>query len=364
MDVNEARYWVGFSLIPGIGRIRLSLLEAYFGNLERAWHASAGELKATGLDARSTEAIVSLRNGISLEEEVNKLKRYGVAVITSGDAEYPRRLAEIYDYPPVLYVRGTLLPEDEWSLAVVGTRRASVYGRQVAEEIVADLARSKVTVVSGLAKGIDAIAHRAAMQADGRTIAVAGCGLDMVYPSDHVALARQIMEHGALVSEFPLGTRPKAEHFPQRNRIISGMSLGVLVIEAGEKSGALSTAHWAVEQNRDVFATPGSIFSPASKGTNRLIQEGAKLVNHAADILEELNLTMGARQLEMTDLTAAADTTDTESQLLGYLSREAIHIDDVCRNSGLPIATVSSILAVLELKGLAKQVGSMSYVRT
>jgi len=364
MDVNEARYWVGFSLIPGIGRIRLSLLEAYFGNLERAWHASAGELKATGLDARSTEAIVSLRNGISLEEEVDKLKRYGVAVITSGDAEYPRRLAEIYDYPPVLYVRGTLLPEDEWSLAVVGTRRASVYGRQVAEEIVADLARSKVTVVSGLAKGIDAIAHRAAMQADGRTIAVAGCGLDMVYPSDHVALARQIMEHGALVSEFPLGTRPKAEHFPQRNRIISGMSLGVLVIEAGEKSGALSTAHWAVEQNRDVFAIPGSIFSPASKGTNRLIQEGAKLVNHAADILEELNLTMGARQLEMTDLTAAADTTDTESQLLGYLSREAIHIDDVCRNSGLPIATVSSILALLELKGLAKQVGSMSYVRT
>ena len=364
MDVNEARYWVGFSLIPGIGRIRLSLLEAYFGNLERAWHASAGELKATGLDARSTEAIVSLRNGISLEEEVDKLKRYGVAVITSGDAEYPRRLAEIYDYPPVLYVRGTLLPEDEWSLAVVGTRRASVYGRQVAEEIVADLARSKVTVVSGLAKGIDAIAHRAAMQADGRTIAVAGCGLDMVYPSDHVALARQIMEHGALVSEFPLGTRPKAEHFPQRNRIISGMSLGVLVIEAGEKSGALSTAHWAVEQSRDVFAIPGSIFSPASKGTNRLIQEGAKLVNHAADILEELNLTMGARQLEMTDLTAAADTTDTESQLLGYLSREAIHIDDVCRNSGLPIATVSSILAVLELKGLAKQVGSMSYVRT
>ncbi|RLC95229.1 MAG: DNA-protecting protein DprA [Chloroflexi bacterium] len=364
MDVNEARYWVGFSLIPGIGRIRLSLLEAYFGNLERAWHASAGELKATGLDARSTEAIVSLRNGISLEEEVDKLKRYGVAAITSGDAEYPRRLAEIYDYPPVLYVRGTLLPEDEWSLAVVGTRRASVYGRQVAEEIVADLARSKVTVVSGLAKGIDAIAHRAAMQADGRTIAVAGCGLDMVYPSDHVALARQIMEHGALVSEFPLGTRPKAEHFPQRNRIISGMSLGVLVIEAGEKSGALSTAHWAVEQNRDVFAIPGSIFSPASKGTNRLIQEGAKLVNHAADILEELNLTMGARQLEMTDLTAAADTTDTESQLLGYLSREAIHIDDVCRNSGLPIATVSSVLAVLELKGLAKQVGSMSYVRT
>jgi DNA processing protein len=364
MDLNRAKYSVGFSLIPGIGRIRLSLLEGYFGDLERAWHASGAELKAAGLDAKSVESVVALRGRISLDDEWDKLERYRVAAITEENPGYPPRLRETYDYPPLLYVRGTLVPEDECALAVVGTRRASVYGRQAAEEIVADLARSKITIVSGLARGIDSIAHRAALQAGGRTIAVAGCGLDVVYPSEHVALARQIMEQGALVSEFPLGTRPKAEHFPQRNRIISGISLGVLVIEAGEKSGALNTAHWAVEQNRDVFAIPGSIFSPPSRGSNRLIQEGAKLVSHAGDILEELNLSMAAQQLEMKELTpAAADATDTESRLLGYLTKEATHIDDVCRHSGLPIATVSSVLAMLELKGLAKQVGGMNYVR-
>jgi len=359
MDLNEARYWVGFSLIPGIGRVKLSLLEAYFGDLAGAWHAPAGELRSAGLDAKSAEAVVALRGRISLDDELEKLKRYKVTVITADDPGYPRRLREIYDYPPLLYVRGELVPEDEWAVAVVGTRRASVYGRQVTEGIVADLARNRITVISGLAKGIDCIAHQTALENGGRTIAVAACGLDVVYPSDHVALARQIMEQGALVSEFPLGTTPKAEHFPQRNRIISGMSLGVLVVEAGEKSGALITAHWAVEQNRDVFAVPGSIFAVASKGTNRLIQEGAKLVSNCADILEELNLTMVAQQLEMKEPVA---TTDTESQLLDYLSREATHIDDVCRHTGLPISTVAGTLTMLELKGLAKQIGGMNYV--
>ena len=360
MDLNGARYWVGFNLIPGIGRIKLSLFEAYFGDLGRAWHASAAEFEAAGLDAKSVEAIVGLRGQISLDDELEKLTRYGVTVITGNDPSYPRLLKETYDWPPLLYVRGTLVPEDDCALAVVGTRRASIYGRQATEEIVADLARNGITIVSGLAKGIDAIGHRTALQAGGRTIAVAGCGLDLVYPSDHVALARQIMEHGALVSEFSLGTRPKAEHFPQRNRIISGISLGVLVVEAGEKSGALNTAHWAAEQNRDVFAVPGSIFSPASRGTNHLIQEGAKLVCHSSDILEELNLSMVSQQLEMKEITAPV--TDTEAQLLTCLSREATHIDDVCRHSGLPVATVTSTLAMLELKGLAKQVGGMNYV--
>lgn len=359
MDLNGVKYWVGFSLIPGIGRIKLSFLNAYFGDLGKAWHASAGELRSAGLDAKSIETILALRSRISLDAELEKLERYKVKVITGDDPSYPPRLKEIYDSPPLLYVRGSLIPEDEWAIAVVGTRRASIYGRQAAEEIVADLARNGITIISGLAKGIDSIAHRVALQAGGRTIAVAGCGLDIVYPSDHVALARQIMEHGALISEFPLGTRPKAEHFPQRNRIMSGMSLGVLVVEAGERSGALLTAHWAVEQNREVFAIPGSVFSPVSKGTNRLIQEGAKLVRHCADILEELNLTMVAQQLEMKELVL---TTDTESELLSHLSKEAAHIDDLCRQSGLPIATVTSTLAMLELKGLAKQVGGMNYV--
>lgn len=360
MELNEAKYWVGFTLIPGIGRIKLSLLEAYFGDLEKAWHASAAELKAAGLDAKAAEATVTLRGQVSLDDELDKLKRYNVKVITGDDPAYPLRLKETYDCPPVLYVRGTLVPEDECAVAVVGTRRASVYGRQATEEIVAGLACNRITIVSGLARGIDSIAHRTALQSGGRTIAVAGCGLDVVYPSEHVALARQIMEQGALISEFPLGTKPKAEHFPQRNRVISGMCLGVLVVEAGDKSGALNTAHWAVEQNRDVFAIPGSIFSPASRGTNHLIQEGAKLVRHSGDILEELNLAMVAQQLEMKEMVAVV--TDTESQLLTCLSKEATHVDDVCRHSGLPIATVTSTLAMLELKGLAKQVGSMNYV--
>lgn len=357
--MNEIKYWIGFSLIPGIGRVKFSLLENYFGDLEKAWYASATELKAAGLDARSIQAIIARRPQISLEAELERLERYKVKVLTWKDAAYPPRLKEIFDRPPLLHVRGSLIPEDEWSIAVVGTRRASVYGRQVTEEIVGDLARNKITIVSGLAKGIDAAAHRAALEVGGRTIAVSGCGVDLVYPSDHVTLARQIMEQGALISEFPLGTRPKADNFPRRNRIMSGMSLGVLVVEAGERSGALITANLALEQNREVFAAPGSIFSPASKGCNRLIQQGAKLVCHCTDILEELNLTMAATQLELPELIPA---TDTETQLLRHLSREATHIDDICRHSGLPVATVSSTLAMMELKGLAKQVGGMNYV--
>jgi DNA processing protein len=280
-------------------------------------------------------------------------------VLTYHDPKYPSRLKEIYDYPPLLYVRGSLLPQDEWCLAVVGTRRATVYGRQVTEEIVTDLTQSKITIVSGLAKGIDSVAHQAALAAGGRSIAVFASGLDIVYPADNADLARSIMQQGALLSEYPLGTRPRAENFPRRNRIMSGLSLGVLVAEADETSGAIITARMALEQNREVFAIPGSILSPASRGTNHLIQEGAKLVRDYTDILEELNLMNVARQIEMKELLPA---TETESSLLKHLSAEPTHIDEVCRNSGLPIATVSSTLAMMELKGLVKQLAPMSYV--
>ncbi len=240
----------------------------------------------------------------------------------------------------------------------MGTRRATVYGRQITEEIVADLVRSKITIVSGLAKGIDSVAHHSALEAGGRSIAVFGCGLDIVYPSENANLARRIIQQGALISEYPLGTRPKADNFPRRNRIMSGLSLGVLVVEAGETSGAMITAHLALEQNREVFAIPGSILSPASRGTNQLIQEGAKLVRDYTDILEELNLTAVARQIEMKELIPASET---ESLLLKQLGAEPTHIDEVCRSSGLPISTVSSTLAMMELKGLVKQVGAMNY---
>jgi len=265
---------------------------------------------------------------------------------------------EVYDYPPVLYVRGSLLPEDEWCLAVVGTRRATVYGRQVTEEIVADLTRSRITIVSGLAKGIDSVAHSSALDNGGRSIAIFACGLDTVYPAENANLARRIMQQGALISEYPLGTKPRAENFPRRNRIMSGLSLGVLVVEAGEASGAMITARLALEQNREVFAIPGSILSPASKGTNHLIQDGAKLVSHYTDILEELNLTAVAHQIELKEVIPASET---ESLLLKQLSAEPTHIDEVCRSSGLPISTVSSTLAMMELKGSVKQVGTMNY---
>ncbi len=350
---------MGFSLIPGIGRVKLTQLENYFGNLENAWQAAPIDLKHSGLDKNSINAITSGRDKVSLEAEMEKLDRYGVKVLTYHDADYPSRLKEIYDYPPILYIRGSLLPEDEWCLAVVGTRRTTVYGRQVTEEIVADLAQSRIAIVSGLAKGIDSIAHLSALDAGGRSIAVFACGLDIVYPAENANLARRIMRQGALISEYPLGTRPKAENFPRRNRIMSGLSLGVLVIEAGEASGAMITARLALEQNREVFAIPGSILSPTSRGTNHLIQEGAKLVSDYTDILEELNLTAVTRQMELKEVIPASDT---ESLLIKQLSAEPTHIDEVCRSSGLPISTVSSTLAMMELKGLVKQMGTMNYV--
>ena len=355
---EDIKYWVGFSLIPGIGRVKFGQLESYFKSLENAWRAAPAELKQSGLDKGSIRAITSYRPKVSLEAEMVKLDRYGVKVLTYHDPDYPSRLKEIYDYPPIIYLRGSLLPEDEWCLAVVGTRRATVYGRQVTEEIVADLARSKITIVSGLAKGIDSVAHHSALEAGGRSIAVFACGLDIVYPGENADLARRIMQQGALISEYPLGTRPKADNFPRRNRIMSGLSLGVLVVEAGETSGAMITAHLALEQNREVFAIPGSILSPASRGTNHLIQEGAKLVRDYTDILEELNLTAVAQQIEMKEVIPPSET---ESLLLKQLSAEPTHIDEVCRLSGLPVSTVSSTLAMMELKGLVKQVGAMNY---
>lgn len=358
VNSKEIKYWVGFSLISGIGRVRFSQLESHFGNLENAWKAPAAELKQSGLDKNSVRAITTWRPKISLDTEMEKLERYGVRVLTYRDQDYPARLKEIYDYPPLLYVRGTLEAQDEWCLAVVGTRRATVYGRQVTEEIVADLARNKITIASGLARGIDSIAHRAALEAGGRSLAVFACGLDTVYPAENTDLAKRVMQQGALISEYPLGVKPRADNFPRRNRILSGLSLGVLVIEAGETSGAMITAHLATEQNRDVFAIPGSILSPASKGTNQLIQEGAKLVRDYTDILQELNLTAVAQQLEMKELLPASET---ESLLLKQLSAEPTHIDEVCRASGLPASTVSSTLAMMELKGLVKQVGGMNY---
>lgn len=357
--IKDLPYWVGFNIVPGVGRVKFSQLEKYFGKLETAWQAGAADLKQAGLDSNVIKSIEEMRPHIDLVSEMERLDKAGIKVYTFQDDDYPARLREIFDYPPIIYLKGELSLQDEWCIAVVGTRRATVYGKQVTQEIVENLARNKITVVSGLARGIDTIAHRAALEAEGRTVAICACGLDSVYPPENAALARSIVENGALISEYPLGAKPRADNFPRRNRIMSGMSLGVLVIEADEISGAVITAHMALEQNREVFAVPGSILSPMSRGTNTLIQEGAKLVRNCTDILEELNLTANIQQLEMKEM---VPTTETEDLLLKQLSSEPVHVDAVCRSSGLPVATVSSNLAIMELKGLVKQVSTMNYV--
>jgi DNA processing protein len=367
ISVGELKYWVAFSGIAGIGRVRISQLKEYFGSLRDAWKAPEGKLRQAGLDSRSIDALVSLRPRIRPDDEMEKLERHRVKPLIYEDPLYPTRLKQIYDYPPVLYVRGNLPAEDEPGLAIVGTRRPTIYGRQVAQEIVADLARSKITIISGLARGIDSVAHRTALDAGGETIAVFGSGLDIVYPGENTKLAQAIMEHGALVSEHPLGIKPRAENFPLRNRIMSGLSLGVLVVEAGDRSGALITAHQAVEQNREVFAIPGSIFSPASQGTNRLIQEGAKLVRNYTDILQELNLTIVVQQAAIKEFSTVGHSGaeySTESVILEQLASEPSHIDEIYRRSGLTMQEVSSTLAMLELKGIVRQVGNMNYVLT
>ena len=356
--MSDLKYWVGFNRIQGVGRARFSQLESYFGDLAKAWHAPRAELNAASLDTRTIESIVDSRPEISPDAEMEKLDRHRVRALTWNDPAFPARLKEIYDLPPLLYVRGTLAPEDEWAIAIVGTRRATVYGRQVTERLTMDLIHNRITIVSGLAHGIDSVAHRTALDAGGRTIAVLGCGLDLVYPAENTMMAQAIIGQGALISEYPLGTKPKAENFPRRNRIMSGLSLGVVVAEADEGSGALITAGLALEQNREVFAIPGSILSPASRGTNRLIQDGAKLVRNAQDVLEELNLTMIPQQLEMREIIPADET---ESLLLKHLGHEPVHIDEVCRRAQLPIATVSSTLAMMELKGMIRQLGGMNY---
>jgi DNA processing protein len=358
MENNELKYWVGFTLVSGIGRVRFGQLESYFGSLEIAWKASPSELKRSGLDVGSIKSVERSRPEIDPDIEMEKMERAGVKAFTFHDPGYPARLKETYDYPPVLYIRGSIETRDEWCLAVVGTRKATVYGRQVTEEIVSDLAHSNITIVSGLARGIDTYAHQATLAAGGRTMAIFACGIDTIYPPENASLARRIAENGALISEYPLGIRPRSDNFPRRNRIMSGLCLGTLVVEAGEKSGALITAQMALEQNREVFAIPGNILSTASLGTNRLVQAGAKLVIDYKDILEELNLMTVAHQIEMKEL---IPPTETESILLKQMGIEPTHIDEICRAVGLPAATVSSTLAMMELKGMIKHMGAMNY---
>lgn len=359
-DRTERAHWVAFNQIKGIGPLRFRILIDAFGSATAAWNASASELRAAGLDTRTTASVVESRQQIDPDAVLSQADSLDIKVITWLDDEYPRHLLEIYDPPPVLFMQGELVSSDEWSVGVVGTRRATSYGKHVTRTIVTDLVQAGVTIVSGLARGIDGFAHRAALEVGGRTIAVLGSGLANIYPPEHRELAQQIRENGALFSEFPPHTKPEASNFPRRNRIISGLSLGVIVVEAGKRSGALITARYALDQGREVLAVPGNITAKSSQGTNRLIQEGAKPVLHANDVLEELNLSMLDTQVAA-QLTIP--TTPEEDRLLDLLSGQPVHVDELSLGSGMTVSLVTSTLSMMQLKGLVRQVEGMSYVR-
>jgi DNA processing protein len=334
---TDAGYWIAWSRVTGVGAARLKRLWEYFGDLAVAWAATSQDLERAGIDQRTVAAFQVERRQINPVAEADKLQAAHVQLVTLADAEYPASLRQLDGAPACLYILGSLLAEDEIAIAVVGNRSITPYGRQVTEDLVRALVRQGVTIVSGLARGVDAVAHRTALAAGGRTLAVLGCGVDITYPFEHRTLGQEICRQGALVSEFPLGTKPDAPNFPMRNRVISGLSLGTLVVEAGESSGALITAARAVEQNREVFAVPGSIYAPRCAGTNALIKRGeAKLVTCVEDILEELDVHLRPQQLVM---------------------------DAVVRLTDLPINVVSSTLTMLELRGLVRQVTPMCFVR-
>jgi DNA processing protein len=362
LPLDALSYWIAFSRAVGIGSVRFKMLLNFFDeDVAAAWHADGATLIAAGLEPKVVEKFIAQRATIDPQKELERLERRRIQVITWKDETYPLLLRKIEYPPPVLYCYGALTEDDRrYALAIVGTRKMSAYGRQVTERFAGDLARGKVTIVSGLALGIDTVAHSAALDAGGRTIAVLARGLDDIYPRENYHLAKRIVEsgQGALLTPFPLGVKPETGNFPARNHIISGLSLGVLVTEAPARSGALITASSALNQGREVFAVPGGIFSPGGAGVNRLIQEGAHPVTNVNDILSSLNLFMIPQQVEaQTALPANAE----ERTLLDLLDHEARHIDELTRASGLAAQTVAATLTMMELKGMARHVGGMQY---
>ncbi|MFA7249166.1 MAG: DNA-processing protein DprA [Dehalococcoidia bacterium] len=357
----DLKYRVALHRVHRLGSMRFGLLDRFFSDMEEAWHAGLTDLAAAGLDARTASEVRRAQQEIDPDGEMERLERAGVTVLAAGHAPYPSRLGEIDDAPPLLYARGEWRAEDEWSVAVVGTRGATAYGRQATAEFARGLAATGVTVVSGLARGVDTIAHRTALDSGGRTVAALANGLDTVYPPENRHLADEIAERGALLTDYPLGTKPRADFFPRRNRILSGVSLGTLVVEGDYQSGAMITAKFATEQNRELFAVPGSIFSPQSRGPLSLIRDGATPVASANDILEALNLTQLGAQMDFGR--AAPPESPDERALMRVLTRDPQHIDLVARMSGLAPSVASGTLALLELKGLVRDLGGMQFVR-
>jgi len=359
-DAADWKYWVAFQQTPSFGPSRVRALREHFGDdLEAAWRAPVTMLRRV-LSERSVDAMVSTRATLDLDALVARIAQADADVLTLADPRYPALLKEVATPPTVLYMRGKLLDEDAASVAIVGTRRVTDYGREVTRRLAGDLAGAGVTIVSGLAAGVDGVAHAAAMDAGGRTIGVLGCGIDRMYPAAHRALGVRMLEHGAILSEHPPGVAPDARFFPARNRIVAGMTLGTIVVEAPLKSGALITSQMAGEYGRDVFAVPGNVFSDASAGCHELLRQGAILTANAEDVLRGLRL---GNIPEQRAVQQALPLDPDERRLLELLTHEPRHIDDIAEDAGRAISEVATTLLMMELQGLVRNAGAQQYAR-
>ena len=362
MNNSDIKYLIALNHFPKFGPVRMQKISNHFPLFEDAFKTNLSELTRAGIEESIANEFLAVRSNIIPDKIIERLEKENIKAVALADDDYPKLLKEIYNPPHILYYKGKLNKNNEFNIAIVGARKFTSYGKIVVERIAEDLARNKLSIVSGLALGIDALAHGAALKVGGRAIAVLGSGLDKenIYPSSNRYLADKIIDSGGvLISEFPIGTPPLRHHFPQRNRIISGLSLGTLVIEAGEKSGSLITTNYALEQNRDIFAIPGSIHSPTSYGTNELIKKGAQVVTCVNDIIEALNLSQITTYI---DNKKTIPETPEEESLLHHLSKEPMHINDLIRLTKLDTNIINSTLTIMEMKGMIKNLGNMQYV--
>lgn len=358
---GQMKYLNALNLISGIGPQKIVKLVNHFENPENIWSADIKEIKASGVGEKLAEKLILSRTLINPDEEWEKLEKENINILTMNDCHYPSLLKEISSPPYIIYIRGDIDFNASPAIAIVGSRKNTPYGNQAAKVFARNLARIGVAVVSGMALGIDSSAHLGSLEENGKTIAVLGNGLDdkSIYPKNNFDLSRRIMRSGALISEYPPGTQAGSLTFPARNRIIAGLTLGTVVIEAGEKSGALITAQYALDFNREVFSVPGSIFSEQSFGTNNLIKKGAKVVSSVADILEEFDL---ERSINRSSVIPKNPENEKEKILIKILSSSPLHIDNIAKLSKLKTADVSVTLAMMEIKGWIKNIGGQNYI--
>ncbi len=366
MIEEDKKYWLGVNMISTITPQRFHLLLNHFPSVEAIWKASTAELKSIeGLEDEAAEKFCNQRNEDDLRKELEKIEKLDLEIVTMAGSEYPESLRTIDKPPPVLYIRGNYVEEDQLGVAMVGTRKNTNYGKNVAEDLAADLASEGFTVVSGMARGIDTYSHKSALAAGGRTVAVMGTGFGHTYPKSNANLMREISENGAVMSEFPFYQRPAKWTFPQRNRIISGLTRGTIVVEAPESSGALITAHDALSQGREVFAVPGDVRKPTVKGTHGLIKDGAKLVEGAADVVEEFKDVQATLPFnENEEKEPGADLTGPKKEVFSLLEYEPIHFNDLVAETDFSPARISHIMFQLEMDDLVEQLEGNQWVKS